>query len=89
MSEKNGARFEGMVLAKLSALEERTDEVLRHVREIEKRCIRAHVRHASLIAEVHALREKTDFNTRIIWSAIAWIVVSAVGTLLALLGMAG
>lgn len=87
MNEKNEARFQGLVLAKLSSLEERTEDILRHVRQIETRCIRAHARHAALAAEVDALHERTNFNTRIIWNAVAWIVVSAVGTLLAILGL--
>ena len=87
MSERDEARFEGMVLAKLSALEERLAEVLEHVRTIQKGCIAEKAAHAWLMAEVRALREKANFNTRIIWSAVAWIIVAALGMLLAAFGV--
>ena len=87
MSERDEARFEGMVLAKLSALEERMDEVLEHVRTIQNGYIAEKAAHASLMAEVRALREKTNFNTRVIWSAVAWIIVAALGMLLAAFGV--
>ena len=87
MSERNGARFEGMVLAKLSALEERMDETLDAVRAIEKRCMIEHASHASLTAQVHALSERIDFNRRMIWSGVAWIVAAAAGMILTVLGL--
>jgi len=83
MTERNDGRFEGMVLAKLASLEERVDEVLRFVREIQARCLREQTAHASLATEMQALREKTNFLTRVIWSAIAWIVLAAAGLILA------
>ena len=85
MSERNGARFEGMVLAKLASLDERMEEMLNAVRTIEKRCMAEQATRASLAAELRALRERTDFHMRIIWSAVAWIVVAAAGILLAAL----
>lgn len=87
MSEPNGARFEGMVLAKLTALDARMEEMLDAVRTIESRCMAEQATRASLATEVCALRERTDFHMRIIWSAVAWIVVAAAGMLLAVLGV--
>ena len=87
MNDRSGTEFEGMVRAKLSGLEERLDEVLSAVRGIEERCMAEHAARAGLAAEVRALREKTDFNLRVIWSAVAWIVVAAAGLLLAALGV--
>ena len=87
MSERNGARFEGMVAAKLSALEERMEEVLLTVRTIEQRCMTEHAAHAALEAEMHAIREKVNFGMKVIWSAVAWIVLAAAGMLLAVLGL--
>jgi len=83
MTERNDGRFEGMVLAKLAALEERLEELLRFVREIQARCIREQTAHAALATQMHALREKTNFLTRVIWSAVAWIVLAAAGLVLA------
>ena len=86
MSERNGARFEGMVLAKLSALDERMEETLEQVRAIQERGAADQAAHASLLAELRAIREKVNFNSRVIWSAVAWIVMTALGTLIAVLG---
>lgn len=86
---RDDARFEGMVLAKLSGLEERLEEVLGHVRDIEGRCLAEHTASATLAADVKAVREKTDFNARVIWSAVAWMVVAAAGALLAVMGFRG
>jgi hypothetical protein len=83
MSDKEFSRFEGMVLARLSAIEERVEETLRHVREVESRCMNEHAAQASLAAELRAVREKTNLNTRVIWSAVAWIVVTAAGMVVA------
>lgn len=85
MSDPTGARFEGIVLAKLAALDERMEEMLDAVRAIEQRCMTEQATRASLAAELRALRERTDFHMRIIWSAVAWIVVAAAGILLAAL----
>ena len=87
MSDRNGGRFEGMVLAKLASLEERVDETLDCVRAIQDRCALEQAERASLMAEVQAIREKADFNARVIWSAVAWIAVVAVSILLAALGI--
>ena len=88
MNERNGARFEGMVLAKLSGLDERMDELLNAVRAMEERWTGQRAAHASLAAEVRALRERTDFHMRVIWSAVAWVVVAAAGVMLAAFGAA-
>ena len=87
MSERNGARFEGMVLAKLDALDERTEETLQHVRAIQQQCAAAQVAHAALATEVDGVREKANLNARVIWSAVAWVIAAALGTVLALLGV--
>ena len=86
MSERNGARFEGMVLARLSALDERMGELLSAVRGIEKRCRVEHAAYASLAAQVRALGDRTSFNSRVIWSAVAWVVAAAAGMLFAIFG---
>ena len=89
MSEKNLGKFEGLVLAKLDGLEERVDRVLNHLQEIENRCRSAHAAHAALSATVQSLRGRTDFLSRVIWGAVAWIVLTAAGALLAAMGMRG
>ena len=87
MSERNGGRFEGMVMAKLNAIDERVEEMLGAIRAIEERCRGDHAARAALTAEVRALRDRTDFHMRVIWSAVAWIVVAAAGVLFATLGV--
>jgi len=87
MSEHAWGRFEGMVVAKLSALEDRMDELLGVVRAIEGRCRAEQATSARLASELQALREKTNFSLRVIWSAVAWIVVAAAGMLLAAIGL--
>ncbi len=84
----NGARgrFEGVVLTKLDDLDERVTELIELTREIQRRCMREQAVHATLASEVRALREKSDFLTRVLWGAVAWIVLSAAGVLLAALG---
>ena len=85
MTERTGSKFEGMVLARLTGIEERMGEILRRLREIESRCLTEYAARAALAAEVRAVREKTNFNARVIWSAVAWIVIAAAGTLIAFL----
>lgn len=88
MSDKTEGRFEGMVLAKLAALEERLEEVLESLHEIQRRSMHEQAAHATLAAEVQALHEKTGFLTRALWGAVAWILVSMAGLLLAAIGFA-
>ncbi len=87
MTERDGSRFEGMALAKLAALEERVEEVLRFLREIEGRCMAERATQAAMSAELRALREKTGFNSRVIWAAVVWVVLAAAGMALAAMGL--
>ena len=59
MSERNGARFEGMVLAKLSGLDERMDELLNAVRAMEE-VVRFAPDNADARARLETLREKLE-----------------------------
>ncbi len=88
MSARSNASFEGMVAARLSGLEERLDDVLATLRTIEARCRDDHAAQAALAAEMRAVREKVNFSLKVIWSAIAWIAVSAGGMLLAAMRVA-
>lgn len=88
MSEREGGKFEGMVVARLRALEEHIEELLRAVRRLEGRVMADHAAHAALASDVRALGEKANFNTRAIWSAVAGIVAAAAGMVLAMMGMA-
>jgi len=87
MTASNEARFQGMVTAKLQAIEDRVEELIEIVHAIEGRCRAEQTASATLAAEVRELREKTNFHMRVIWSAVAWIVVAAAGMLLAALGV--
>ena len=89
MTDKENGRFEGMVMAKLGDMEERLDELLRFVREIQGRCMREQSDHAVMVAEVRGLREKTTFLTRALWGAVAWVVVAAAGLILAAVRLNG
>ena len=81
------AKFEGMVEARLAALEDRLDEVLDVVRGIESRVRAEQTTSAILATRIEELKEKTNFNLRAIWSAVAWICVAAAGMALAALGL--
>lgn len=85
MSESGDSRFEGMVAARLEAIEGRLEETLEHVREIGRRCMVEHASVAGLRAEMKAVREKTNFNSRVIWAAVAWIVATGIGMAVAAL----
>lgn len=83
---RHEGKFEGMVEARLGALEDRVDEVLEVVRGIEER-FRAEQTNAAILAtRIEELKEKTNFSLRVIWSAVAWICVAAAGMLLAAIG---
>ena len=86
MKAHEEGKFEGMVVTRLSGIEDRMDELLEAVHGIEGRCCAEQATTATLAAEVRELREKTNLHMRIIWSAIAWIVVAAAGMLLATFG---
>jgi hypothetical protein len=79
------SRFEGMVLARLEGIDERIEELLRQVGEIGRRCMTEHASVATLRADLKSVREKSNFNAKVIWGAVAWIVVSALGALAAML----
>jgi len=88
MSERREeGKFEGMVEARLAALEDRLDEVLQLVRGIEARCRAEQTTSAILATRIEELKEKTNFNLRVIWGAVAWICVAAAGMALAALGL--
>lgn len=89
MTERDGSKFEGMVLARLQGIEERMEETLRCLREVENRCLGEHASHAALEVELRAVREKANFNARVIWSAVAWITLTAAGSFVAFLRGAG
>ena len=88
MSRDHAGRFEGMVEARLIALEDRMDEALGIMRCIEERCRNEQAAHATLTTRIEQLQEKANFSLKVIWSAVAWIVVSALGMLAAAIGMA-
>lgn len=88
MTAHEEGKFEGMVLARLTGLEDRMDELLEAVHAIDGRCRAEQATSATLAAEVRELREKSNLQMRIIWSAVAWIVLSAAGVLLAAFGAA-
>jgi hypothetical protein len=70
-----------MVLARLEGIEGRMGELLGRVQEIGRRCMSEHASVAAIRAELRAVREKTNLNSRVIWGAVAWIVVTALGLL--------